>query len=217
MSDFNSDVAILTIQRVIRILDENNIQYRFLGSVVVAAINGKLHRELGDLDLVIDSKGKDILYLKLKELGYKPAKGMFTFARRYLCLETLEHNSLLGIGYFYGTWQTKGSFRMGNEQISVSIEPFAVKETKYILHGVKFVGIPNRASATGVFSSKTNPKRKRELELLRAKRIEPFPNNYIHISVYGMKADWIYHLSMKILNTIGEIRVKMGLAFDPWR
>ncbi len=86
-----------------------------------------------------------------------------------------------------------------------------------MLYGTKFVGIPNKVSATGVFSSKTNPKRKKELMLLREKEIEPFPNNYIHINIYGIKTDWIYHLSMKILNIIGGIRVKMGLAFDPWR
>lgn len=217
MSEFNSDIAISTLQQVIKILNENHIEYRFLGSIVVAAINGKLHRDLGDLDLIIDSKGKDILYLKLEELGYKKAKGMFTFARKYLCLETLDHSNFLGVGYFYGKWQTDNSFMMGNEQINVVIEPFAVEATDYILHGIKFVGIPNKASATGVFSSKTNPKRKKELMLLREKGIEPFPNNYIHISIYGIKADWIYHLSMKILNIIGGTRVKMGLAFDPWR
>ncbi len=122
MPEFNSDIVISTLRKVIKILDDNNIEYRFLGSVVIAAINGKLHRNIGDLDLIIDARGKDILYLKLKELGYKPAQGMFTFARKYLCLETLDHANLLGVGYFFGEWQPNNSFMMGSASINVVIE-----------------------------------------------------------------------------------------------
>ncbi len=100
MSEFNCDVVITTLQQVLKILDDKHIEYRFFGSVVVAAMNGELHRKLDDLDLIIDSKGKKYLYAHLTQLGYKRAGGVFTFARKYLCEETLEHSSLLGVGYF---------------------------------------------------------------------------------------------------------------------
>lgn len=217
MSEFNSDVATSTLQQLVKILDNNNIEYRFLGSVVIAAINGQLHRNLGDLDFIIDSKRKDIVYTELKKLGYKPAKGMFTFARKYLSLEQFDHDTFLGVGYFYGAWQTDGSFVMGNKKTGLSIEALALKKTKYSIHGVEFFGIPPEVVAAGIKESETNPKRKKELIILKEKGIEPFPNNYIQVKFFGARVDWVYHLSMAVLNIIGGLRVRFDLPFDPWR
>lgn len=217
MSEFNSDVVISTLWQLVKILDYNNIEYRFLGSVVIAAINGQLHRNLGDLDFIIDSKGKDIVYAELKKLGYKPAKGMFRFARKFLSLEQFDHPSLLGVGYFYGTWKADGSFVMGNKRTGLSIEAFALKKTKYSIHGVEFFGTPPQAAAAGVKESETNPKRKKERIILKEKGIEPFLNNYIQVKLLGVRVDWVYHLSMSMLNIIGGLRVRFGLPFDPWR
>ena len=62
MGEFNTDIVSKTLGKVVKILEFHKIKYRFLGSLVIAAINGKLHRNLGDLDLIIDSGKKDILY-----------------------------------------------------------------------------------------------------------------------------------------------------------
>lgn len=217
MDEFNSKIVTSTLKQAVDILKANRIEYRFFGSVVIAAINGKLHRDLGDLDLIVASSKKDILFTELKKLGYKPARGMFTFSRKYLSLEQLKHPNLLGVGYFYGKWQPDGSFIIGNKKSNLKIDSFAVEATTYKLHGIEFIGIPQRASATGVESSETNPKRKKELILLKERGIQPFSNNYIHISIFGIRADWIYHFLMEMLNIIGAIRIKFGLAFDPWR
>ncbi len=217
MTQFNSLVVIPMLKDVVTFLEKNNIEYRFLGSVVMAAINGKLHRNLGDLDLIIDTTGKDLLYNELTNNGYKPAKGMFSFARRYLALETLDHPDSLGVGFFYGKWQSDGSFTMGKKNINVKIDSHAVEPTRYELYGVKFTGLPQEVIATGVQTSSKNPKRRYELEILKEKQIKPLPNTYIHVKVLGRRFDWIYHLSMALLNIIGGIRVKLGLAFDPWR
>jgi hypothetical protein len=184
---------------------------------VIAAINERLHRSLGDLDLIIDSDKKDILYAALKELGYKRAGGMFDFARKYLSLEQLERTEFLGVGYFYGTWKDDGAFMMGNRKLSLIVDPYALKETKYTFCGVNFLGIPESSIATGIYESRTNPKRKQELLILKEKKIEPLTNRYIHVSVFGVSADWIYHFSMTFLNIIGMTRVRLGLPFDPWR
>ena len=217
MGEFNTDVVCKTLARVVKILEDHNIRYRFLGSVVVSAINGKLHRNLGDLDLIIGFDKKDVLYAELKELGYKRAGGIFHFARKYLSLEQLEHAELLGLGYFYGIWKNDGMFMMGDKNLSLNVDPYALEETKYTLCGANFLGIPESAIATGIYESRTNPKRKQELIILKDKQIEAFPNSYIHISIFGIRADWIYNLSMKILNIVGAVRVRLGLPFDPWR
>jgi len=218
MNKFNRDLVIQTLQKVVEVLEENHVEYRIIGSVVVAAINGKLHRKLGDMDLIIDIGKKDVLYKALKSLGYKEAKGkVFAFGRKYYCLETLDHQELLEVGYFYGTWQKDGSFLIGNKYVNVCIEDIAVKETEYKLHGIRFKGIPKRIAATNIMTSKSNPKRQSELLILKKKNIAPSPNNFIHINIFGVNADWMYHFGVAILNTWGNIRVKLGLAFDPWR
>lgn len=217
MDEFNTTVVFKTLIKIVKILELHNIKYRFLGSVVIAAIDGKLHRNLGDLDLIIDSGKKDVLYAVLKDLGYKRAGGMFNFARKYLSLEQLEHKELLGIGYFYGKWENDGTFIMGDRILNVNVDPHALKETKYTFCGVNFLGIPENAIATGIYESKTNPKRRLELQILERKQIESLPNRYIHVSIFGIRADWIYHLSMTTLNIIGVIRTRLGLPFDPWR
>lgn len=217
MNEFNTDTVCKTLNKVVKILEDHNVRYRFLGSVVIAAINGKLHRNLGDLDLIIDLGKKNVLYAELKKLGYKRAGGIFNFARKYLSLEQLEHTEFLGIGYFYGIWKNDGTFVMGDKNLSLSVDPYALKEIKYTFYGVNFLGIQEKAIATGIYKSRTNPKRKQELLILKRRHIEPLLNKYIHISIFGIQLDWIYHLSMTVLNIIGVIRVRLGLSFDPWR
>ena len=155
---FNTEVVTSTLRKMVDVLEENNIEYRFLGSVVIAAINGRLHRNLGDLDFVIDSEGREVLYKHLKHFGFKPAPGMFAFARKYLCLEQFTHDDFLGVGYFYGKFQQDGSFIMGNKQSNVRVDAFALEKTKYTLGGVSFMGIPQRAAAAGVKESESNPR-----------------------------------------------------------
>src|SRR3989344_1257944 len=215
MNEFNTAVVNKTLNILVSILEKNNIQYRFLGSIVFAALNGRLHRNIGDLDLLVDLSGKDILFKELKKLGYYQADGIFAFGRKYLALETLKHTSLLEVGFFYGKWKDDGAFVMGNEKANLEIEPHAVRATPRELNGIHFVSIPDRAIAAGVYTSRTNPKRQKEIEILKEKEIEPLPHKYIHVTILKVHADWIYHLSIQLLNIIGAIRVRMGMAFDP--
>ncbi len=68
MDEFNSKIVTSTLQKIVNVLETNKIEYRFLGSVVIAAINEELHRNLGDLDLIVDSSKKNVLYSELKKI-----------------------------------------------------------------------------------------------------------------------------------------------------
>jgi hypothetical protein len=214
---FNDQQIKKTLEELIQILKELDARYCILGSVVTAAINGQLHRRLGDVDFILDKNKKDEVFKKLETLGYKRAGGMFAFGRKYMALETLVHPTLQSIGYFWGEWQDDGSFLMGNKFVNVSVEAIGIEPNKYSLCGVHFIGIPPRAVATGIVTSKHNIKRKKELNLLEEKGIKPLPNNYIHTRVFGMPFDWAYHGVMGFFNIIGWFRQKVGLSFDPWR
>ena len=206
-----------TLYVILKILNKHKVEYRFLGSLVTAAINGSLHRDLGDLDLLVDEMKKEILFKELRQVGYKRAGGMFAFSRKHLNLETLVHDELLSIGYFWGRFGDREGFRMGNQFASVTIKPQSVVPTTYQLNEHAFVGIPERAVAVGIMQSASNPKRKKEVEMLAKKKIKPFADEGISIRVLGIPFDWVYIVSMKVLNVLGKIRVLFGLPFDPWR
>ena len=217
MGEFNSDVVIPTLKLVVSILEKNHISYRFIGSVIAAATNGELHRNLGDIDLIIDEKGKNTLYQALTKEGYYQVGGMFSIARRFMSLETVRHQTLAEVGFFYGRFQPDGSIVMGGDHINVSVEAKALSPTKYSLHGISFTGVNPKAAATRIRASQANPKRKKELQFFKEKGIEPFPDTFVHVNIYGMRFDWMYQLFSTTQNIIGLVRLRFGLSFDPWR
>ena len=214
---YNSEEVNKTLKEVVSILERNKVDYRFLGSVVTAAIFGNLHRRLGDLDLLVDEEKKEVVRKELEKLGFKRAGGMFAFARKYMSLETLIHDELLSVGYFLGRFNNDGSFRMGNTFINVSIKGRSAKPTNYELNGTAFVGIPKSAVAVGIIQSKSNPKRKKEVAMLQRKKIKPFKDEGVVIHIFGVRVNWIYKASMILLNLLGNLRVRLGVPFDPWR
>lgn len=214
---YNEQRVNKTLHIVLEILNKHEVEYRFLGSLVTAAINGSLHRHLGDLDLLIDETKKETLLKEFQQVGYRRAGGMFAFSRKYMSLETLVHDELLSVGYFWGRFGDYEGFRMGNQFMRVSIKPQSVVPTTYHLDGYTFVGIPERAVAVGIMQSASNPKRKKEVEMLARKKIKPFSDEGISIRVLGIPFDWVYTISMRVLNVLGKIRVLSGLPFDPWR
>ena len=206
-----------TLRHLVKILDREKIQYRLLGSVVTAAIYGRLHRSLGDIDLIVDVRKKNQLLNSLQKLGYKRAGGMFAFGRRFLALETLDHPTLLSVGYFVGKWKKDRSFVMGGNALHTIVESRGVVPSPYKLMGISFIGIPPGAVATGILSSKSNEKRKKEIKLLQEKQIVPLKNDYIHVRFLGIPLDFLYHGAMGLFNVLGNLRQSMGLPFDPWR
>lgn len=206
-----------TLKKLINILEKNKVEYRVMGSIVAAAINGKLHRRIGDIDLIIDRDKKEHVFKELKKLGYKRADGMFAFGRKFLALETLIHEELQSIGYFWGEWKKDGSFFMGNKHFNVQVEARGVEANQYSLCGINFIGIPREAVATGIMSSKHNKKRIKEIELIEEKNIKSEKDDYIHIKILGLPFDFLYHLNTKFFGLLGHIRQKLGLPFDPWR
>ena len=214
---YNSKIVTETLKKTLEILASCNTEYRLLGSVVTASILGKQHRNLGDLDFIADRNQKSLILNKLYDLGYRQKQGMFSFAREYLSMDTLEHDQLLEIGFFWGRFLADGSFLMGNKKNGGLIDPSAVEKQKYELHNITFYGLPERIIARGILMSSSNPKRKKELALIKEKNIQPQKNGYIHVFILGIQVDWVYYFSMSFLNILGNIRIRLGLAFDPWR
>lgn len=66
---YNSEVTIKTLRAVVNILDKHKIKYRFLGSIIPAALNKSLHRKINDLDLLVDIEKEKIFMEKIRLLG----------------------------------------------------------------------------------------------------------------------------------------------------
>ena len=214
---YNSQLVKETLKKALQIILTCNAEYRLLGSVVTASILGKQHRDLGDLDFIADIAQRDCILKKFYEIGYRPRKGMFAFAREYLSMDSLEHEYLLEIGFFWGRFLKNRSFLMGNKIYGGLIDAHAVQKQQYTLHDMNFFGLPERIIARGIATSSNNPKRKKELALIYEKNIQPQENGYIHTFIFGFQVDWVYYMAMSLLNILGGIRVKLGLPFDPWR
>lgn len=216
-SKSNTNQVLRTLEKVLSILETHDIEYRVLGSVAFAGLNNGLHREIGDIDLLIEQSKSGILLSELFQLGYKRAGGMFAFGRKFLALETLVHDSLLSVGYFKGRFSKEGDFVMSDGVISVSVESNSVLKTDYTLGGIPFVGIPPRALAVGIMKSSKNPKRAFEVKFLKKHKIAPFASDGIHVKILYFRLDWIYKGVMLLFNFLGIVRTKLGFSYDPWR
>jgi len=60
---FNEEQVDETLKEFLKILKNHHVEYRFLDSVVTAAMIGSFHRHLGDLDLIIDQSKKDFVFV----------------------------------------------------------------------------------------------------------------------------------------------------------
>ena len=217
MNDFNKNELISVLSEVVGFLVKRDANYRLLGSVVMAAINGGLYRRVGDVDLILDTNLAEDLMKKLKSEGFYEPGGIFALGRKYIRHITLAHDKKVELGIFYGEWNDNGNFEMTSKCIKLVIESRALIRKRYALYGIKFDGLEERVIATGVHNSKRNPKRHRELEILKVRGIEPEINDYIHLYLFGLKTDWLYHLVMSALNVLGVVRVRLGMTYDPWR
>lgn len=71
MEQFNSEKVKKTLKMVVKKLEDFNIEYRLLGSVVAASLLGHQHRKLGDLDFIITKKIHDHYSVTYKKSALK--------------------------------------------------------------------------------------------------------------------------------------------------
>jgi hypothetical protein len=205
-----------TLNLVVGILEKHKIEYRVFGSVIPAVLNGRLHRELGDIDLLVEEGKKEVFMDKLKKLGYKKKeRGVWKWLDRANLFE-YRHPKLLEISFF--------ALKFGDQRSSMKVKWFgleidsrAIRKIKYNLGGVGFWGILVDTACTGALISKANPKRKRELEIFESQGLKPRLNEYVDVYLGPMKVNWILDLLNWSLNWLGRVRVMLGMSYDFWR
>lgn len=206
----------------LKILDEvfnkNKINYRIIGSVLIAALNSKPHRTIEDIDIITDKFGSEKAIEILKKYGYKVNK------RKKLGLAWIEliHPKLLGYTFLMVGKFDKDYFSL---KLFLFLELRILKDyirpTKYSLFDTNFTGIPLRSIYEGLKISNLNPKRMLDKKILLSFTKNVMPegmtlNKAFEILFFGIKIPYLYSIFSYIYNFYGAIRVALGKKYEIW-
>lgn len=213
----NEDQALESLITITKILKKCHIQYRFLGSIISAALNGKVHRKINDLDLFIENGKKEIFIKELEKIGFKKKIKNHLRISEQLNLHIFQHPTLLETSFFGVDFRKDYDMELHTRYFHAKAPKSAVQDTSYELNGVNFVGIPASVVYKTILFSKSNPKRKKEIEIFETYNIHPYSGilytfyfNNIDISLIPRSINFI-------LEIIGIIRIKLGKNYDIWK
>jgi len=144
-----------TLKNTLNILNKCLAKYRVLGSVLVVAASGKLHRNIKDIDILTEKSKLNCLVQNFKKQGFKvkinKELGMNIVASIFK-KDFLKINlALLG--------------KFTSEGFTQSL-PF-IKTTKYIIGKTKFIGIPLEVQHYTMRKSKSKPGRSLDFHTLK--------------------------------------------------
>lgn len=210
---YNQPQVKKSLKVLVELFNKNKIKYKAFGSIIPATLNGKPHRKINDFDFLTDIAKTDLLLKELKKLGYQSkSKRIWRFSEQ-MGLYIYKHPKLLEISFFTVKFgKTKTILKARSFRFVVANK--AIKDTEYNFAGVKFNGIPKGTAYTGALIAKWNPKRKEEFKIFKSQKVKPRLNNYIDVYLGKYKIDWSLDLLNFLLNVLGIIRVKFGLAYD---
>lgn len=207
----NSVLVIPTIFRDI----EN---YRILGSLLVASLNGKPHRELHDIDLLIDERNYKEIVARFQSLGFqKVTKHAFSFEWNEFSKPDHLTFGILMKGKF-----NKDYFEFkANKFLELRVNIDYLKPTDYELYGVQVKGIPLRSIYEGIKIANFNTKRKVDREIVFKQTDGSMPsgmslNQAFHVKMGGIEIPYLYTAFSQTYNIIGGIRLRFGKPYDTW-
>lgn len=201
-----------------RIFNKQNIDYRVLGSLLVAALNERPHRKLGDIDILIDKRDIDKVINKLKSEGY----GIFN--KKKVGFQWQEAHRVDALGF---TFLLVGDFKKNHfsyrlsKNIELRISNSYLKLTKYSLLGNSFRGIPIRSIYEGLKISSLNPKRSIDNTVIKKAINNHIPDgisleSVFKIYIMNIKIPYAYSLFSWLYNLYGGLRVIMGKKYEIW-
>lgn len=201
-----------------KIFNKNNIEHRVLGSVLVAAINGKPHRTLGDIDVLIDEGDLDFVLSSLKSQGYTVER------KKKYGFHWIEAHHPRNLGF---TFLLIGKFRDNyfhcklTDIIELNISSRYLEPMDYSLFGIHFIGIPTRSIYEGLKISSFNPKRsldRKVVEKYFGGNIPDGENIDEAFTVFfrGVQLPHAYKLFSQLYNIYGGIRVFVGKKYEIW-
>ena len=200
------------------IFNKEGINYRVVGSVLVAAINEKPHRTLGDIDILLERSNWQLVADNLKREGYQLVK------KNKVGFNWLEAHKPNSLGF---TFLLIGRFRNDyfeydiNHSLKLKIDNSYITPTKYSLFGYSFIGIPKRSIYEGLKASSLNPKRKLDREVVMKNFGENVPpgtelEKAFKVCLGGLEIPYAYSLFSYLYNLYGGLRVIFGKKYEIW-
>jgi hypothetical protein len=193
--------------------------YRVFGSVIAAALLGRPHREIGDIDVAVDESVLKDFFDGLKKRGFKITLRWIKFLgiKFRIFLADPEGRNYLGITLFPGNFRDK-HFEMNlSEKFKIVVPDKVIRKRNYIFQGVSFVGFPPEYVYWSGLQS-NNPKRKYDREVLKS-RIDPVQvksSETIEVWYNNKRKKWIYPLGTFLQNILGKMAVLFGKNYDFW-
>lgn len=192
--------------------------YRVIGSTLVAAINNGAHRELHDIDLLIDEKIYEEVSKRLQEQGFKKV------TKRALGFgwDEYQKDKCLTFGVLLRGKFTKDYFEYKpNNFMSLVIKSEYLKPTSYKLYGETLRGIPIRSVYEGIKIASLNKKRESDKYVVLNKIGNIIPSGLsldqaFYINLFGVRVPHLYTRFSEIYNLIGGVRLAFGRSYDPW-
>lgn len=201
-----------------KVFNKQHIQYRVLGSVLVAALNGKPHRILGDIDVLVDEDGYREVVTRLKTEGYVMSlKHSFGFHWTEAHREGSLGFTFLLVGKFFKEYFLYSI----SKYIELRILRTYLEATTYSLLGTSFIGIPLRSIYEGLKISNLNPKRKLDRKVVTDYLKGSIPSGVtldraFSVFVFGIELPYIYKLFSELYNLYGSVRVRLGKRYEVW-
>lgn len=199
------------------VFNKQSINYRVLGSVLVAALNGKPHRTLGDIDVLVDKRDYEKTTSGLQAVGYKlvsKQKYGFKWTEAYKS-SSLGFTFLL-VGKFLDDYF---SYKL-TKNIELKISADYLKPTNSSLLGITFIGIPSRSIYESLKISSLNPKRSLDRNVVM-NSFEQIPqgstlDESFKIFIRGVEIPYAYVLFSQLYNFYGGVRVLLGKKYEVW-
>lgn len=209
-----------TLCLLIKILADSKIQYRIFGSILPAALLGRPQRKLGDIDLMVDENGKNILFDKLEKEDYTVQERRFGLSGFNSPWAVAIKKYHLEVTIFLGQFDKEGNFNIFvSRNLKIVAKASSIKPTPYDLFNLRFIGIPKTTAFYGALKSKGNPKRKYDLTVFQLKKIEKPPIGYPVIDFYykERRLHFLYSVFCFLQDFLGRTNVALGRNYDFWK
>ncbi len=192
--------------------------YRIVGSILVASMNGQPHRELHDIDVLVDES----IYQKVLDRFVKAGFIKVTKHAPGFTWDEFQKPQHLTFGMLLiGRFETNYFIYKANPWLTIQIKNSYLSPTAYLLFGSKIRGIPPRSVYEGIKIASLNAKRIGDKQIvahyLGTRITEGLSiNQAFRIKIFGVGLPYLYTLFSQGYNLIGGIRLRFGRSYDPW-
>jgi hypothetical protein len=202
-----------TLREVLSVFEECSTQYRVLGSMLVVAYTGKVHRPIGDIDVFTEKSKLNCLLVAFEKRGFriKVNKELGVNAVVSIFREDSLKINLAVLGEF-----TPEGFVQPVAFTKTTYSNSFVEATSYVLGETEFIGIPLEVQYYTMRKSKDKPGRALDFAVLEHAVPHEFRNiNYpAKFELFGVPIPGAFSFFSTFKNFWGSVRLLVGKSYE---